>query len=146
LRSELSNRAFKKEQSERCAKFFEVARYVALEKTWLTGSHSDVYQFSGSESIQRVLKSAVASGSTTGWAQALTPYAQLADAFLLSLRSGSAFDAMLPWMKAVPLHQQIIVASGGATAGTVAEGTPKPIAKLQFSVNQYSPSPCGPSI
>ena len=37
-----------------------------------------------------------------------------------------------------PLHQQIVVASGGATAGTVAEGTPKAIAKLQFSVNQIT--------
>jgi hypothetical protein len=90
--------SIQEELSQRCAKFFEVARYVALEKTWLTGSHSDVYQFSGSESIQRVLKSAVASGTTTGWGQALTPYAQLADAFLLSLHGASAFDAMLPWM------------------------------------------------
>ena len=38
-------------------------------------------------------------------------------------------------MKGVSLHQQIVVASGGATATTVPEGTPKPIAKLQFSAN-----------
>ena len=50
---------------------------------------------------------------------------QLVDAFLLSLRSSSAFDAMLPWMKVLPLRQQIVVASGGATAAIVAEGTPK---------------------
>ena len=70
--------------------FLKPARCVAVEKIWLTGSQTDLHQCSGSKSIQRVLKSVVAPGSTTGWGQALTPYAQLADAFLLSLHSASA--------------------------------------------------------
>jgi hypothetical protein len=45
---------------------------------------------------------------------------------------------MLPRMKAAPLHQQIVVASGGATAAMVPEGTAKPIAKLQFSVSSIT--------
>ena len=130
--------AIEQELNLRCAKFFEVARYVALEKTRVTGNPAGAHEYALSDTIQQVLKSVIAAGSTTGWGQPLAPYAQLADAFLLSLRSASAFDAMLPWMKAVPLHQQIVVASGGATAGTVAEGTPTPIAKLQFSVNQIT--------
>src|SRR5262245_4656462 len=78
----------------------------------ISGDPADIYQCGLSEGIQRVPKSVVGAGSTTGWGQALALYAQLADAFLLSLRGASAFDAMLPWMKAVPLHQQIVVASG----------------------------------
>jgi HK97 family phage major capsid protein len=128
----------KKEVTQRCVKFFEVARYVALEKARVSGDPAVSYELDLSEGVRQVLKSAVSAGSTTGWGQPLAPYTQLADAFLLSLRSVSAFDAMSPWMKAVPLHQQIVVASGGATAAVVAEGNPKPIAKLQFSVNQIT--------
>ena len=116
---------------QRCAKFFEVARYAALEKARISGDDlADIYQLGLSEGIEQILKSVVDAGSTTGWGQPLSPYTQLTDAFLLSLRNASAFDTMLPWMKAVPLHQQIVVVSGGATAGLVAEGSPKPIAKL----------------
>jgi HK97 family phage major capsid protein len=127
--------AREQELTQRCAKFFDVARFVVLENDRI---HDPAGQTATSKHIQQILKSVVAAGSTTGWGQSLAPYTQLVNAFLLSLRSASAFDAMLPWMKAVPLHQQIVVASGGATAGTVAEGTSKPIAELLFSVNQIT--------
>jgi hypothetical protein len=107
-----------------------------LEKSRVDGAPTG--QTFASQRIQDILKSVVAAGSTTGWGQPLAPYAQLVDAFLLSLRSASAFDAMLPWMKVLPLHQQIVVASGGATATTVPEGTAKPIAKLQFSASSIT--------
>src|SRR5262245_61842588 len=124
--------AREQELTQRCAKFFDVARYVALEKDQI---RDPAGQTAASKHIQQILKSVVAPGSTTGWGQPLAPYVQLVDAFLLSLRSASAFDAMLPWMKVVSLHQQIVVASGGATAAIVSEGSPKPIANLQFSAN-----------
>jgi len=127
--------AREQELTQRCAKFFDVARYVALEKDEI---RDPAGQTAASKHIQQILKSVVAAGSTTGWGQPLAPYVQLVDAFLLSLRSASAFDAMLPWMKVLPLHQQIVVASGGATAATVPEGTAKPIAKLQFSVSSIT--------
>jgi hypothetical protein len=132
LAQRIGQLAREQELTQRCAKFFDVARYIALEKDTI---HDPAGQTAASKHIQQILKSVVAAGSTTGWGQPLAPYAQLVDAFLLSLRSASAFDAMLPWMKGVPLHQQIVVASGGATATTVPEGTAKPIAKLQFSAN-----------
>jgi len=127
--------AREQELTQRCAKFFDVARYVALEKDEILDPAG---QTAASKHIQQILKSVVAAGSTTGWGQPLAPYAQLVDAFLLSLRSASAFDAMLPWMKGVPLHQQIVVASGGATATTVPEGAATPIAKLQFSASSIT--------
>src|SRR5262245_14545714 len=121
LAQRIGQLAREQELTQRCAKFFDVARYVALDKGRIDAASLE--QNGASERIQQILKSVVAAGSTTGWGQPLAPYAQLVDAFLLSLRSASAFDAMLPWMKVLPLHQQIVVASGGATAATVSEGT-----------------------
>ena len=57
--------AREQELTQRCAKFFDVARYVALEKGRIDGAPAE--QTFASERIQQILKSVVAAGSTTGW-------------------------------------------------------------------------------
>jgi len=61
--------------------------------------------------IQDALKAASSPAQTSGgvWGGELSAYRQLADAFLLSLRNIGVFDRMLPFMKQVPLHSQIVV-------------------------------------
>ena len=81
------------------------------------------------------IKAAVDAGGTTNLS-GVAPYRQLSDAFVLSLRQFSCFDRMLPFFRAVPVHQQIAVISGGATAATVVEAAPVPIATLQFTLGQ----------
>ena len=65
----------------------------------------------------------------------LAPYRQLQDAFVLSLRQFSCFDRMLPFFRAVPASADRVV-SGGATAATVDEAAPVPLASLQFTLSQ----------
>src|SRR5262249_46824259 len=124
--------AREQELTQRCAKFFDVARYVALEKDEILDPAG---QTAASKHIQQILKSVVAAGSTTGWGQPLAQSAYLVAAFFWSLLGFSAFDTMLQGRKGVPLHQQIAGASGGPTATTVPEGAATPIAKLQFSAS-----------
>ena len=61
---------------------------------------------------QRLLKSAVVPGSTTGadWS-ALSDYDTAGRAFLASLASASAFDAALPNMLSVPLNSRVVAST-----------------------------------
>ena len=56
------------------------------------------------------------------------------------LRSVSAFEQMLQYMKSVPVSlQNILVATSGATATTRTEGTVKPITKMAWQAIQVTP-------
>jgi hypothetical protein len=83
-------------------------------------------------------KAAVAAGTTadTGWALPLAEYQTLANAFLESLRSFGAFDAMLPAMRVVPLRTRIGASTVGITGSTVPQGQIKPISKLSLTGTQ----------
>jgi HK97 family phage major capsid protein len=90
--------------------------------------------------IQEVLKTAATPGTLAGWGQPLAPYQQLQDSFLLSLRSVSAFEQMLQFMKIVPVGlQNISVATSAATATTVNEAMVKPVTKMALSTLQVTP-------
>jgi hypothetical protein len=123
------------ELSQAAKNFGHMARWIALGK----GDSSTVIGLAEKAralpQILDALKAASGPGSTMGgaWGTELAPYRQLADAFLLSLRNVGAFDAMFPYMKQIPMHSQIVVASGGATAATIAEAAPKVIARISFS-------------
>jgi HK97 family phage major capsid protein len=84
-----------------------------------------------------VLKSAVASGSTTGtgWASELAAYNLITQSFIQTLAGFGAFDSILTagGFVRVPMHTQIAVTTLAATAGTVAEGAPKPISRLTLA-------------
>jgi hypothetical protein len=54
-------------------------------------------------------------------------------AFAESLRNFGAFDAMLPFMRRVPLHSRVGMSTTGLTATTVAQHHPKPITKLSMT-------------
>jgi hypothetical protein len=79
--------------------------------------------------------------STSGFGDQLAEFQQLSSAFLLSLRTVSAFEAMTPFMRMVPIGlQNFAVQTGGATAATVGEGQMKPITKFSFARSQLTPS------
>jgi hypothetical protein len=64
LAQRIGQLAREQELTQRCAKFFDVARHVALEKDII---HDPAGQTAASKHIQQILKSAVAVGSTTAW-------------------------------------------------------------------------------
>ena len=80
-------------------------------------------------------KTAVTPGNTTDstWGAPLATYDNLATAFLESLRSVGAFDAVLPSMRQVPLRTKLVLVSGGATGSIVNQGSIKPISKLELA-------------
>jgi hypothetical protein len=123
------------ELSQSAKNFAHLARYVALGKGNASMTLKLAEQSRALPQILDGLKAASAPGQTTGgaWGSDLAPYAQLQDAFLLSLRNVGVFDRMLPSMKAVPMHSQITVASGGATGATIAEAAPKVVTRMSFS-------------
>jgi hypothetical protein len=83
-------------------------------------------------------KAAVSAGTTadSGWALPLAEYNTLANAFLESLRSFGAFDAMLPSMRRVPFRTRIGAVTSGATGTTVPQGQIKPISRLTLADTQ----------
>jgi hypothetical protein len=83
------------------------------------------------------LKTAVTAGDTTNQSE-LAPYRLLADPYIASVRSVSAFDAVLPFAANVPPHVNVTIVSGGATAATTGQGAPKVVTKLTFSTQQVS--------
>ena len=81
-----------------------------------------------------MLKAAVAVGSQSGtWGGELSPLSAIANQFLLSLRSLSVFDAMLPFSPEVPFRTKVAVTASGATGSSVNEGMVKPISKLSLT-------------
>ena len=118
------------------AKYFaQMARYFAMGNGSWDVALKLAKQYRAPLPTVDAIKSVVDAGSTTNLSS-LAPCRQLSDQFVLSLRQFSCFDRMLPFFRAVPMHQQIAVVSGGATAATVAEAAPVPVATLQFTLSQ----------
>ena len=86
-------------------------------------------------------KTAVATGTTTDgtWGGALVDYQTIANGFLESLRSASAFDAMLPHMRRAPAKSSIAVVTAGAVGSIVAENVLKPLTKLSIEAEHTEP-------
>lgn len=121
------------EMTQGAREFAHCARIIALAKGNTSAALGIAEQTRALPRIKEVLKSAVGEGRTSGgWGGELAPFTQLADSFLLSLRNIGVFDAMLPFMLQLPLHQQITVASGGATGATISEGAVKLVSKISF--------------
>ena len=91
-------------------------------------------------------RAAQPAGLTTDstWAGALTPYAQLSDAFGESLRSISAFDRCLQdgSFLRVPAQTQIAVTTALMAASRVDESAPKPATVSAFTAVQLAMSKC----
>ena len=127
------NRDF--ETNTRTKYFWETARYFAMGNGVWSEALKLAKEYRAALPVVDAIKAAVDAGTTSNLS-ALAPYRQLSDAFVLSLRQFSCFDRMLPFFRAVPVHQQIAVISGGATAATVGEAAPVPVASLQFTLVQ----------
>ena len=124
------------EINQRAKDFAHVARWLTLAAANRTDAVELAERDRAPPQIVQAVKAAVDAGSTTGWGQPLAGYDTLAEGFLQSLRQASAFDAMLPSMRSVPMHTNVIVASGGATGQTTGEAQIVPIAQFQFQLSQ----------
>ena len=79
-------------------------------------------------------KAAVDIGTSrdTDWAAPLVNYQNLVNEFLEYLRPMTVLDQMAPMMRRVPFNVRVPRQTGGATAGWVGEGAPKPVTSLAF--------------
>ena len=85
-----------------------------------------------SERVQRILKAAVAAGSTTTLS-ALTELRPVSDAFLGLLRGHSVFDDIAASAIRLPTRTRVVIASGGGTAAVTGEGGVAPVMQLSVS-------------
>ncbi len=88
--------------------------------------------------VQRLLKTAVTPGSTTG-ADWSALYDTAGRAFLASLASASAFDAALPFMKSVPLASRVVATTAAVTGATPSELSVKPISSFTIGADDIRP-------
>jgi hypothetical protein len=100
----------------------------------ILGDLNEVYRMSPQQIVD-FERAAVGVGSTTdtSFADALAGYQVVAGAFAESLKQFGIFDAMLPFMRRVPLHSRVGMSATGFTASTVAQFHPKPITKLSMT-------------
>jgi hypothetical protein len=100
----------------------------------ILGDFNEVYRLTPQQIVD-FERAAVGVGSTTdtSFADALAAYQVVAGAFAESLRNFGAFDAMLPFMRRVPLHSRAGMFTTGFTASTVAQHHPKPITKASLT-------------
>jgi hypothetical protein len=73
------------------------------------------------------VKAAVADGTSVDEAWGAPLLAEISTAFIESLRSASAFDAMLPSMQVVPLRGRVVSTTTAMVGDLVAEAAPKPV-------------------
>jgi hypothetical protein len=81
--------------------------------------------------IIEILKAAAAAGSLINWAD-IAPYKILSQAFSLSLRTASVFDAILPHMTPAPLRSRGVTVTTGIVGSIPAEQAVKPIPRLSL--------------
>ena len=119
----------------RSKQFVRVAQILAMH----SGDVRQAREFAAAKGllpeIQTVLKGAVGAGSiSSGELSPLHEFERMGEAYLATLRSASAFDALLPFMRNVPFRSKIVIStSGAAGAAIVPEGAPKPISSLTLS-------------
>jgi Phage capsid family len=134
----LGELAREKEVVTNARMFAHVAKWIALCK----GSPSEAYNLAKMNRalppILSVLKSATDPGSTTGWGSSLAEFSVLADAFLVSLRSASIFEAALPFTMRVPPMTTVRIVTTGATGATINEAMTKPVTKLALSASDMN--------
>jgi len=101
------------------ADFTQLARCLALAKGILPDARRIASERHSSERVLEILTRATPAtmtSSTGSWGDDLSAYQTVAEGFLASLRNASAFDAMLPSMRVVPLRTRVVVTTVTATA------------------------------
>ncbi len=83
--------------------------------------------------VETVLKAAVAAGTTTdtNWAKPLVEYSNMASEFAELLRPATILGR-IDGLRRVPFNIKVPRQTGGASAGWVGEGAPKPVSALAF--------------
>lgn len=114
--------------------FTRYAMALATSKGNLLQAAETAKSWSGSTpEVERVLKAAVAAGTTTDatWAAPLVDYRTMAGEFIELLRPATILGQMAGF-RSVPFNVRIPRQTGGASVGWVGEGNPKPVSKLAF--------------
>jgi hypothetical protein len=88
-----------------------------------------------------ILKAAVEAGGTADptWAGALLDHRTASAGFVGSLKSISAFDALLPDMRKMPMQTRIAVVSASAAGSTQGQGKPIPVSKMELAAGSLEP-------
>ncbi len=123
------------EQSSGAGEFVALARALALaDGDPLQAQQRALLSF-GCSRAHEILKAAVGGGTTSDatWAGALAPYRSISNGFIESLKSISAFDAIVPFARSMPLRTQIAAVTVGAVGGAVSAGMPTLLTKLALS-------------
>ena len=120
--------------------FVVFARHIAASRGDLLSAATVAEHEGSSPVVVSALKAAVAAGTTTDstWAAPLSPFGQTISAFIASLRSASAFDAMLPAMKQTPLRTRTVAASAGIAGHVVGEGATTALSSLSLATGTLS--------
>src|SRR6202035_4835601 len=85
---------------------------------------------------------AAVSGGTISdatWAGALVAYQTVSAGFVESLRSISAYDAMLPNLRRIPPFTRAAIVTAGASGALTAEAKWKVISRLQLTADNIAP-------
>jgi len=123
------------EMTTKAAHFVDLCRRIMLAR----GDAVEALHSAGpgsknpaSADVVKILKAAVSAGSISlsTWGDEIAEYPGLVAAFLGSLANVSAFDALLPSMRRVPLRSRAVVVTAGATGNIVDEGSPTPLSAL----------------
>jgi HK97 family phage major capsid protein len=149
--TELGRQAVRIGDTNKVAEFMRLAIAIGCSRQWgddirtkarrmsprldaILGDTNEVFRLTPQQVVD-FERAAVGAGSTTdtSFADALAGYQVVTNAFAESLRNFGAFDAMLPFMRRVPLHSRAGMSTTGFTASTVAQHHPKPITKLSMT-------------
>lgn len=86
-----------------------------------------------SPEVARILRAAVAAGTTTdaAWAAPLVEYRNMTEEFIELLRPATILGR-ITGIRRVPFNIRIPRQTGGATVGWVGEAAPKPVSRLSF--------------
>jgi hypothetical protein len=124
-----------REASTLAETFVDVARFLLMSKSSDSGNPIDLAQAHGRTRAAIILKNGIAPGNTTdpNWAAPLSGYNAAAAAWLDSLRSQSAFDAMLSSMVQVPLRVRVGISSLGVTGYVRGEGSAKRLSTMSLA-------------
>jgi HK97 family phage major capsid protein len=119
--------------------FINVVRAMLLSRT-----NSDAVQQAEHQRFDRatrILKAVVAGGSLAdpSWAGSLVDYTTAVNAFVDSLRTAGAFDAIFPAMTRIPMGTRAAFTVIGATGAVVNELQYKPLSRLSLDAADLVP-------
>jgi HK97 family phage major capsid protein len=127
------------DQRAKANEFIAVARHLILARGDKVLA-SKLAESRSTERVKTILKSSASAGGVTigTWGSQIAEYPGIVAAFLESLNSYGAFDAMLSSMRRVPLHSRVSVVTVGASGTTVGESQATPISSLTLAAHSLA--------